>query len=409
MKQKIASKVTLIAFALSLIAFFSCSKDEYNYEKGNFLPAIDATNLPESNKPMTMFEDDEDPKFMYDKSDRWFRMNELVQAIIKSENEIQISLYSPVGLSDVKIYAKIPNYEKRFVLYHFSYIPAFHRSTHIIPLTEGNHDYELENGNAVTIEQIQGFANGSIEFSVESSDPLFKKLSKIKSKHLVQFHDQYHINELGKYLPMNPVLAKEAVTLMINFSYALSHPLYYDTFMNFDRYKREQAERAGTKVNGALDWHGNDADTDGKYDYLSKVKIEETYWNWLDSRTIYTAMVGGDAALGGGPLVSSWESTYVSSHWVGGVAVWTHEYAHHIGHGHSSNFANDGEGGGHEEMMARFMEYLIHIGDLPFTDPEILKTWTKTQYLNRTYNKPVLKINQNNPFLLKYKGEGAWK
>lgn len=409
MKQKIASKATLIAFALSLTAFFSCSKDDYNYEKGNFLPAIDAANLPESNKPMTMFEDDEDPKFMYNKNDRWFRMNELVQTIIKSENEVQISLYSPVGLSDVKIYAKIPNYEKRFVLYHFSYIPAFHRSTHIIPLTEGNHDYQLENGNAVTIEQIQGFANGSIEFSVESSDPLFKKLSKIKSQHLVQFHDQYHINEYGKFLPMNPVLAKEAITLMINFSYALSHPIYYDTFMNFDRYKREQAETAGTDVVGAKDWHGNNADTDGNYDYYTKAQIEKIYWDWLDSRTVYPAMVGGASALGGGPLTSVWESTYVSSHWVGGVSVWSHEYGHHIGFGHSSNLANAGEGGGQQEMMARFMEYLVHIGDLPFTDPEILKTWTKTQYISGNYSKPVLKINQNNPFLLKYKGEGAWK
>lgn len=409
MKQKIHEKLKLFVLSFSLILFFSCSDDSFNYAQGEFLPAIDASNLPSSYSPITMFEDDEDPSLMYNKEDRWFRMNELVQVVVKSKNEIQVSLYSPVGLSDVKVYAKIPNYDKKFVVFHFSYIPAFHRSIHNIPLTEGTFDYELENGNAVTIDQIDGIPDGAIEFSVESTDPLFQKFKKIKSKHLVQFHDGYHLNELGKYLPMNPALAKEAVTLMINFSYALSHPLYYDTFMNFDRYKREQAERAGTKVNGALDWHGNKDDINGKYDYYSKEDIEEIYWNWLDSRTIYTAMVGGAAALGGGPLVSSWESTYVSSHWVGGVAVWTHEYAHHINHGHSSNLANDGEGGGHQEMMARFMEYLIHINDLPFTDPEILQTWTKTQYISKQYSKPVLKINPNNPFLLKYKGEGAWK
>ena len=410
MKQKIAKKIKLLALLLSTAFLYSCSEDDYSYEKGTFIPAIDATNLPASFKPITMFADDEDPKFMYDKSDRWFRVNQLVQAVIKSKNEVQISLYSPVGLSDVKVYAKIPNYEKRFVLYHFSYIPAFHRSIHTIPLTEGTHDYELENGNAVTIEQIEGFANGSIEFSVESSDPLFQKLKKIKSQHLVQFHDQYHINEYGKFLPMNPVLAKEAITLMINFSYALSHPIYYETFMNFDRFKREQAERAGTEVIGAKDWHGNNADANGEYDYFTKQQIEKIYWDWLDSRTVYMAMVGGAAALGGGPLSSVWESTYVSSHWLGGVSVWSHEYGHHIGFGHSSNLANGGEGGGQQEMMARFMEYLIHIGDLPYTDPEILKTWTKTQYLNgKNYSKPVLKINKNNPFLLKYNGEGAWK
>lgn len=410
MKQKIALTAKFLALTLSLTVFFSCSDDEYNYEKGTFLPAIDATNLPAENKPMTMFTDDEDPKFMYNKTDRWFRMNELVQAIVTGENQVQLSLYSPVGLSDVKIYAKIPNYEKRFVLYHFSYIPAFHRSVHTIPLTEGTYDYELESGNAVTIQQIDGIANGTIEFSVESSDPLFQKFKKIKSQHLVQFHDGYHKNEYGKYLPMNPVLAKEAITLMINFSYALSHPLYYDTFMNFDRYKREQAERAGTKVIGAKDWHGNNADSNGNYDYFDKQKIEKIYWDWLDTRTVYPSMVGGDAAFGGGPLVSSWESTYVASHWVGGVSVWSHEYGHHIGYGHSSNFANSGEGGGQQELMVQFMQYLIHIGDLPFTDPEILKTWTKTQYLNgKNYSKPVLKINQNNPFLLKYKGEGTWE
>ena len=409
MKLKIGAKPKIQALLYLLVLLCSCSKDDYDYEQGNFLPSIDAANLSAEFKPMIMFEDDEDPALMYNKSDRWFRMNELVQAVITSKDEIQISLYSPVGLNDVKIYAKIPNYDKKFVIYHFSHIPAFHRSLHKIPLTQGKHDYELESGNAVTIDQIDGFSEGSIEFSVESSDPLFDKFKKIKSQHLVQFHDQYHINEYGKFLPMNPALAKEAITLMINFSYALSHPLYYDAFMNFDRYKREQAEIAGKPLNGAKDWHGNKADANGEYDYFDKEQIEKIYWDWLDARTVYPAMVGGAAALGGGPLASVWESTYVSSHWVGGVSVWSHEYGHHIGFGHSSNLANAGEGGGQQELMAQFMQYLIHIQDLPFTDPEILKTWTKTQYIGGNYSKPVLKIDPKNTFLLKYKGEGAWK
>ena len=71
---------------------------------------------------MTMFEDDEDPSIMYNKSDRWFRVNEPFQVIQKGKDSVQVSLYSPVGLTDVKVYAKLPNYDKRFVLFHFSKI-----------------------------------------------------------------------------------------------------------------------------------------------------------------------------------------------------------------------------------------------------------------------------------------------
>ncbi len=119
-------------------------------------------------------------------------------------------------------------------------------------------------------------------------------------------------------------------------------------------------------------------------------------------------MVGGDSAWGGGNLASQWESGYVTGHWLGEMSVWSHEYSHHIGFSHSSNLANSGEGGGQQEMLTHFYKYLIYLNDLPFTDPEVLQTYTKTKYLNGTYKKPVFTINPKNPFLLKYKGEGKW-
>ncbi|MEG0850326.1 MAG: hypothetical protein RSH24_10710 [Flavobacterium sp.] len=388
---------------------FACSdkEDGENY-KPNYLPSIDAATLPAGNRAFTMFEDAENSSKMYDNKDRWFRVNEPLQVIQKGKDSVQVSLYSPVGLTDVKIYAKLPNYEKRFVLYKFSKVPAFHRSFHQIPLTAGKHDYELENGKTVTIDKIEGFSSGAIEFSVESTDPLFLKFKKIKSTHLVQFSAAYHNNELGKFLPMNPVLAKEAITMIINYSYALSHPMYYSTFTNFNKYKQEQAATAGTAINGALNWHGNAEDKDGTYDYLTKEEIEKTYWNYLDGRTVNMAMVGGAAALGGGALASQWESGYVTGHWLGEMSVWSHEYSHHIGWGHSSNLANSGEGGGQQEMLTDFYKYLIYLNDLPFTDPEVLKGYSKTSYLTGKYKKPEFKINPKNPFLLKYKGEGKW-
>ncbi|OOG72252.1 hypothetical protein [Flavobacterium sp. A45] len=397
-------------FALLAGITFGCSDQETERDlyQPNYQASIDASELPKGNRPMTMFEDDESPSKMYNKTDRWFRVNQPLQVIQKGKDSVQISLYSPVGLTNVKIYAKLPNYEKRFLIYNFTKIPAFHRSFHKIPLTEGKNDYELETGNTVTIDQIEGFSSGAIEFSVESSDPLFQKFKKIKSSHLVQFSDSYHINELGKFLPMNPVLAKEAITMIINYSYALSHPVYYSTFTNYDQYKKDQATLAGTAVNGALNWHGNADDANGTYDYFTKDEIEKIYWNYLNNRTVYLAMVGGDAALGGGPLASQWESGYVTGHWLGEMSVWSHEYSHHIGFGHSSNLANSGEGGGQQGMLTHFYKYLIYLNDLPFTDPEVLKGWTKTNYLTGTYKKPVFTINPKNPFLLKYKGEGKW-
>lgn len=396
--------------ALSAGMLFSCSDHETEGDpyQPNYLPSIDASALPTGNRPMTMFEDNESASKMYDNKDRWFRVNQPLQVIQKGKDSVQVSLYSPVGLTDVKIYAKLPNYEKRFLIYNFTKVPAFHRSFHKIPLTEGKNDYQLETGNTVTIDKIEGFSSGAIEFSVESSDPLFQKFKKIKSTHLVQFSDSYHINEYGKFLPMNPVLAKEAITMIINYSYALSHPIYYSTFTNFDKFKKEQADLAGTGINGALNWHGNADDANGTYDYYTKEQIEKIYWDYLDGRTVNMAMVGGDSAWGGGALASQWESGYITGHWLGEMSVWSHEYSHHIGFSHSSNLANSGEGGGQQEMLTHFYKYLIYLNDLPFTDPEVLKGWTKTGYLTGTYKKPVFTVNPKNPFLLKYKGEGKW-
>ncbi|MFH7017167.1 hypothetical protein [Flavobacterium sp. FlaQc-47] len=399
-----------LPFAIFAGVLFSCSDDDSKGDdyQPNYLATIDATALPPENRPMSMFADDESPAKMYDNKDRWFRVNEPMQIIQKGKDSVQISLYSPVGLSNVKVYAKLANYDKRFLMFEFSKVPAFHRSFHQIPLVAEKHDYMLENGKTVTIDKIEGFSSGAIEFSVESDDPLFAKFKKIKSARLVQFSDQYHKNEYGKYLPMNPVLAKEAITMIINFSYAISHPLYYDTFMNFDRYKKEQAATAGAAINGALNWHGNADDVDGVYDYLTKAQIEQAYNTYIDSRTLNMAMVGGDSAWGGGPLASQWESDYITGHWKGEMSIWSHEYSHHSGYNHSSNLANSGEGGGQQGMLTDFYKYLISLNDLPFTDPDVLKGYTKTTYLTGSYKKPVFTINPKNPFLLKYKGEGKW-
>ena len=412
MRKPISYFLPFVFFAGIL---FGCSDDDSKGDsyKANYLPAIDASTLPPENRPMIMFEDTESSSKMYDNKNRWFRVNQPMQIIQKGKDSVQISLYSPVGLKDVKVYAKLPNYDKRFLLFEFTSVPAFHRSAHQIPLVNGTHDYQLEGGKAVTIDKIDGFSSGAIEFSVESTDPLFAMFKRIKSNRLVQFSTQYHLNnpadDPNKFLPMNPVLAKEAITMIINYSYAISHPLYYDTFMNFDRYKKEQATAAGAGINGALNWHGNAEDKDGVYDYLTKAQIEQAYNTYIDSRTLNMAMVGGGSAWGGGALASQWESGYVTGHWVGDMSVWTHEYSHHSGYSHSSNLCNSGEGGGQQGMFTDFYKYLISLNDLPFTDPDVLKGYTKTSYLSQSYKKPVFKIDPKNPFLVKYKGEGKWK
>ncbi|BDU26917.1 hypothetical protein [Flavobacterium sp. GSB-24] len=386
-----------------------CS-DNDSKQDDYILAQIDASDLPKDNRPMTMFEDDESPSKMYDNNDRWFRVNEPLQIILKGKDSVQISLYSPVGLSNVKVYAKLRNYDKRFLIYNFSKIPAFHRSFHKIPLTDKGNQYELESGGTVTIERIEGISSDDITFSLQSDDPLFQKFKRIKSSRLVAFSDKYHLSDPNpnSYLPMNPVLAKEAITMIINFSYVLSHPLYYDTFMNFDRYKKEQMDIEGLPLEGALNWHGNAEDINGVYDYFTEAQMEDIYANYIDGRKLYMAMVGGENAWGGGPLASHWESYYVVGHWIGDMSVWTHEYGHHSGYQHTSNLVNRADGGGLQTMVQNLYKYLIYIEDLPFLDPDVLKTYNKSKYLQKSYNKPVFKIKPLNPFLVKYKGEGKW-
>src|SRR5690606_42014971 len=103
------------------------------------------------------------------------------------------------------------------------------------------------------------------------------------------------------------------------------------------------------------------------------------------------------------------EYSYVSGIIKCYLTVLSLEFSHHVCFGHSSNLANSGEGGGQQGMLSDFVRYLLYLEDLPFTDPEVLQSWTKTQYFAQSYTKPVFEIKQDNPFLLKYKGEGTWK
>ena len=111
-------KKNLYYFLLFLSAGITLSSCEDDNEDGKYkpayLPSIDASTLPAGNNPMTMFEDDENSSKMYDNKDRWFRVNQPMQVIQKGKDSVQISLYSPVELNDVKVYAKLPNYDKRF-------------------------------------------------------------------------------------------------------------------------------------------------------------------------------------------------------------------------------------------------------------------------------------------------------
>jgi hypothetical protein len=109
-------------------------------------------------------------------------------------------------------------------------------------------------------------------------------------------------------------------------------------------------------------------------------------------------------------LASVWEVAYITGLWDGDLPAWSHEYSHHSGYAHSSNLCNSGDsfGGGQQGMFTDCYKYLLYLDDLPFTDPEVLKGWTKTKYLGYPYKKPVFIISPTNPFLIKYKGTGKW-
>ncbi|WP_077377282.1 hypothetical protein, partial [Flavobacterium sp. A45] len=397
-----------VFFAIFAKIIFSCNESDQKevIEESHYLPVIDVTNLPKENRPMTMFKDDENPSKMYDSKDRWFQVNQPMQIILNGKDSVQVSLYSPVALNDVKVYVKVAASEKRFLIFNFKKIPAFHRSFHQIPLVNGKRDYLTEDGGTVTIDKMEGFTTGNIEFSVESSDPLLAKFKKIESSRMVQFNTKYHLEDPVKFGPMNPVLAKEAITMIINFSFALSHPLFYNNFMNFDKYKEEVSKFKGEPLTGALNLHGNEEDLNGVYDYFTKEQLDKVYTNYIDKRTLNMAMAINDTAWGAGALVSQSERKYIEGHWKGDMSTWAHEYGHHSGYQHSSNLANKADGGGLQTMMANLYVYLIYLDELPFTDPEVLKSYSKTTYLKGIYKRPVFKIKPDNPFLLKYKGGG---
>ena len=104
MQKKTYRKILLIVLITPFLILSSCDSDtNYAAYEPHYKATIDGSKLPKENRPMTMFEDSENPTKMYDKSDRWFRVNQPLQVIQKTKDSVQISLYSPVGLSDVKI------------------------------------------------------------------------------------------------------------------------------------------------------------------------------------------------------------------------------------------------------------------------------------------------------------------
>ena len=301
-----------------------------------------------------ILQDDEPHEIYTDKTERNFNTSAPLQVSVDDSGRLKVRFYSPRGLSDVLIRARIPSEGDFFVdLAYFDYIPPFADFISGMPLTERAGFYRTDTGRIVEIGKKDSHELQGIEFSIESEDPFWSKLRKIEHGWNIRF-DLFGGDPLqpdggpqGNWMGIRPVHCREAVAFFLNFTYMIDMPEH-------EQILRENQDRL--YGNGGVD---------------DKVTPETVLAQMRQARTINVGLVypgNGVVGLGGGSTFGAYQPGWISHYdSLYSCEIMFHELGHVMGYSHSSSFTY---GPWAQELMNHF--YVEHISEMPVDSPHYL-------------------------------------
>ncbi len=274
------------------------------------------TNLT-SNHILT---DTEPKSIYYNTSERFFRVNQPIQAYIDNENLFHIKFYSAIGVANVRISVVEGASEWEFA--HFDTIPPFFEAKFEHPMSKKSLYYKTSTGKYIFKPMVTNLKSLNFNYKWESEDPYLKKIKRIVPSWKVMFGayggdpDAPNGAPKGNWMGLRPVHAREACVFLTNAAYMFSLPEFNDAVV------AKQGE-----------FYGNGGTTD----ILDNTKIVQRYQN-LSQFIVGLVYTGnGTVGLGGGDTWGVAQYVFFGHYdggWNGEVCF--HELGHCAGFSHSS-------------------------------------------------------------------------
>ncbi len=298
---------------------------------------------------------DNEPKEIYsDPSLRQFNTAQPLQLEFTTEGKLHVRFYSPRKLDDVLIKAYIPAVcNEYFDIAYFDTIPGFADFYETTPLIQRNTMCHTESGRQIEVQQLDIAALANAQFKIESSDPYWSKLEKIKHGWNIYWGlyggnpDLENGGPTGNWMGIRPVHCRESVALFLNFTYMIDMPEH-------EQILRENADKLYD-------------------DNKNPIQVEQVLQQMRQKRTLQVGLVyagNGVLGLGGGSTFGAYQQAWFEHYWNAySCNIMFHELGHVMGYGHSSSFTY---GPWAEELMNNF--YVQNISQFPIDSPSYLNS-----------------------------------
>lgn len=303
-----------------------------------------------------ILQDDEHHSIYTDKTLRNFNTSRPMQFSVGDSGRLNVRFYSPRGVKDVLVRARIPDVSDEFFdLAYFDEVPAFADFYEDLPACAGDAFYRTESGRIIEIGRLEPDMFSGAEFKVVSDDPYWARLKDIRHGWNIRFDlfggdpSKPDGGPSGNWMGIRPVHCREAVAFFLNFTYMIDMPEH-------EQILRENQDRL--YGNGGVD---------------DKVSVETVLSQMRQTRTVNVGLVytgNSVMGLGGGSTFGAWQGGW-TGHYTSLYAceVMFHELGHVMGYSHSSSFTY---GPWAQELMNNF--YISHLDMMPVDSPDYLQS-----------------------------------
>lgn len=308
-----------------------------------------------------LLNDEESPDVFFDASQRSFHVTQPLQIQMDDDHNFQLRFYSPRALKNVTIWASIDGYEQEFKFMSIEKVMPFQQLRVHIPFATQDMTAYTRNGKKIQIMANPYLMKENISFTIECSDPYWKRLQSIRCKWKISFSKYSDTHENWKY-KMKATHAREAVAIALNMSYMFSSEKFKDALHDF----------------GPLHSDNNKTVID-KEALLNKA---------LNHSGLVFGYTTGVMGLGGGTTFGIHETCYLE-HYADDKSITEtiyHEFAHCLGYGHSGNMTYEQTGPGWPTLCNNVYVDLSLAKEMPVYSRRFMHTRkNKNRYFDDIY------------------------
>lgn len=183
----------------------------------------------------TMFMSDEPREVFYDNSRRSFYVNESLQFNISDKGTLDVKLFSPIGVRDIRVLGRFRNISNEWVdLAFFESIPAFMEGSFELPVTSNECLFKTVSGRNIRIPAQPGLKSGDVELKIETDDPFLAKIATIDSHWYIRFSKFGADNGHASWRHMTPILCRHGVALALNMAFMFASPEFSEALDTYD-------------------------------------------------------------------------------------------------------------------------------------------------------------------------------